>query len=85
MRDFAHALNNDARSKAAVLYAEPGGYYEHDVDFSKPSWPAWSAGWKSKLDGAVGHAGAMAGSGDKAEDKERWFMENFGVDRNFHA
>src|SRR5260370_31024082 len=25
----------------------------------------------------------MAGSGDKAEDKERWFMESFGVDRIF--
>src|SRR4029077_1815966 len=31
----------------------------------------------------VGHAGAMAGSGDKAEDKERWFMEAFGVDDVF--
>ena len=26
---------------------------------------------------------AMAGSGDKAEDKERWFMESFGVDEIF--
>jgi hypothetical protein len=25
----------------------------------------------------------MAGSGDKAEDKERWFMESFGVDGIF--
>jgi hypothetical protein len=25
----------------------------------------------------------MAGSGDRAEDKERWFMESFGVDRIF--
>ena len=25
----------------------------------------------------------MAGSGDKAEDKERWFMEAFGVDELF--
>ena len=39
--------------------------------------------WKSKLTRAVGHAGAMAGSGDKAEDKERWFMEAFGVDEIF--
>ncbi|MGD0639785.1 MAG: CoA-binding protein, partial [Roseiarcus sp.] len=31
----------------------------------------------------VGHAGAMAGSGDRAEDKERWFMEAFGVDEIF--
>ena len=28
-RDFAFALANDPRSKAAVLYVEPGGYYEH--------------------------------------------------------
>src|SRR5262249_32939890 len=39
--------------------------------------------WKSKLTRAVGHAGAMAGSGDAAEDKERWFMENFGADEIF--
>src|SRR5215471_2627991 len=35
-RDFAHAFKNDARSKAGVLYIEPGGYYEHKVDFGKP-------------------------------------------------
>ncbi|HEU0221904.1 MAG TPA: hypothetical protein VFR34_06795, partial [Paracoccaceae bacterium] len=28
---------------------------------------------------AVGHAGAMAGGGDRAEDKERWFLETLGV------
>src|SRR6202011_2186555 len=39
--------------------------------------------WKSKLTRAEGHAGAMAGSGDKAEDKERWVMENVGVDAIF--
>jgi succinyl-CoA synthetase alpha subunit len=37
--------------------------------------------WKSKLTRAVGHAGAMAGAGDSAEDKERWFMQAFGVRR----
>ena len=78
-RDFAHALRNDDRSKAAVLYAEPGGYYEHGVDFGKPTVACVVGRWKSKLTRAVGHAGAMAGSGDKAEDKEDWFMENFGV------
>jgi len=82
-RDFAHALKNDARTKAAVLYAEPGGYYEHGVDFGKPTVACVVGRWKSKLTRAVGHAGAMAGSGDKAEDKERWFMENFGVDGIF--
>ena len=39
--------------------------------------------WKFKLTRAVGHAGAMPGSGDKAEDKERWLMEAFGVDGLF--
>jgi succinyl-CoA synthetase alpha subunit len=82
-RDFAHALKNDPRSKAAVLYAEPGGYYEHGVDFGKPVVACVVGRWKSKLTRAVGHAGAMAGSGDKAEDKERWFMETFGVDSLF--
>jgi len=78
-RDFAHALKNDPRTKAAVLYAEPGGYYEYGADFGKPIVACVVGRWKSKLTRAVGHAGAMAGSGDKAEDKERWFMESFGV------
>jgi succinyl-CoA synthetase alpha subunit len=82
-RDFAYALAHDSRSKAAVLYAEPGGYYEHGVTFSKPVVACIVGRWKSKLTRAVGHAGAMAGSGDKAEDKEKWFMEAFGVDNVF--
>ncbi len=79
-RDFAHAFRNDKRSKAAVLYSEPGGYYEHGVDFGKPVVVCVVGRWKSKLTRAVGHAGAMAGSGDRAEDKEDWFVEQFGVD-----
>jgi succinyl-CoA synthetase alpha subunit len=79
-RDFAYAFERDPRSKAAVLYAEPGGYYEHGLEFAKPVVACVVGRWKSKLTRAVGHAGAMAGSGDKAEDKERWFMEAFGVD-----
>jgi succinyl-CoA synthetase alpha subunit len=82
-RDFAHAFKNDDRSKAAVLYSEPGGYYERAVDFGKPVVACVVGRWKSKLTRAVGHAGAMAGSGDRAEDKERWFMEAFGVDTLF--
>jgi succinyl-CoA synthetase alpha subunit len=82
-RDFAYALRRDVRSKAAVLYSEPGGYYEHGVDFDKPVVACVVGRWKSKLTRAVGHAGAMAGSGDRAEDKERWFMESFGVDGIF--
>jgi succinyl-CoA synthetase alpha subunit len=82
-RDFAHAFNNDIRSKAAVLYVEPGGYYERGLDFAKPIVACVVGRWKSKLTRAIGHSGAMAGSGDKAEDKERWFMESFGVDAIF--
>jgi len=78
-RDFAYALKHDDRSRAAVLYAEPGGYYEHSVDFGKPVVACVVGRWKSKLTRAVGHAGAMAGSGDTAENKEGWFMESFGV------
>jgi succinyl-CoA synthetase alpha subunit len=82
-RDFAHALKNDDRTKAAVLYVEPGGYYEHGVTFGKPTVACVVGRWKSKLTRAVGHAGAMAGSGDSAKDKEQWFLEAFGVDRAF--
>src|SRR5499427_8180654 len=82
-RDFVYAFRHDPRSKAAVLYSEPGGYYEHGLEFGKPVVACVVGRWKSKLTRAVGHAGAMAGSGDKAEDKERWFMESFGVDQIF--
>ena len=81
--DFAYALRNDPRSKGAVLYCEPGGYYERDFDAGKPIVACVVGRWKSRLTRAVGHAGAMAGSGDAAEDKERWFMEKFGVDGIF--
>ena len=77
--EFAFALANDARSKAAVLYCEPGGYYELDATFSKPVVACVVGRWKSKLTRAVGHAGAMAGGHDDAQAKERWFMEKFGV------
>lgn len=81
--EFAFALANDARSKAAVLYAEPGGYYELDADFTKPIVACVVGRWKAKLTRAVGHAGAMAGGNDDAAAKERWFMEKFGVDGVF--
>lgn len=77
--EFAFALANDARSKAAVLYVEPGGYYEFDAKFTKPIIACVVGRWKSKLTRAVGHAGALAGGGDDAVAKERWFMEKFGV------
>ncbi len=78
--EFAYALANDARSKAAVLYVEPGGYYELDAKFTKPIVACVVGRWKSRLTRAVGHAGAMGGSGDDAAAKERWFMDKFGVD-----
>ncbi|NRF72383.1 CoA-binding protein [Aquincola sp. S2] len=81
--EFAFALANDARSKAAVLYCEPGGYYEHDATFTKPVVACVVGRWKSKLTRAVGHAGAMAGGEDDALAKERWFMQKFGVDGLF--
>ena len=66
-----------------MLYAEPGGYYEHGIEWTKPVVACVVGRWKSKLTRAVGHAGAMAGSGDRAEDKEDWFMEAFGVSSIF--
>lgn len=81
--EFAFALANDERSKAGVLYCEPGGYYELDAEFTKPVVACVVGRWKSKLTRAVGHAGAMSGGGDDAASKERWFMEKFGVDGIF--
>jgi succinyl-CoA synthetase alpha subunit len=81
--EFVHALGNDARTKAAVMYAEPGGYYEQGLRPTKPIVACVVGRWKAKLTRAVGHAGAMAGSGDDAASKERWFMEMFGVDDLF--
>ena len=81
--EFAFAFDNDDRSKAAVLYCEPGGYYELDAEFTKPVVACVVGRWKSKLTRAVGHAGAMAGGGDDALAKERWFMQKFGVDALF--
>ena len=81
--EFAFALANDPRSKAAVLYVEPGGIYELDANFSKPIVACVVGRWKARLTRAVGHAGAMVGSGDDAGAKERWFMEKLGVDGIF--
>ncbi len=78
--EFVYALDHDDRSKAAVMYVEPGGYYERDIKLTKPTVACVVGRWKAKLTRSVGHAGAMAGSGDDAAAKERWFMEKFGVD-----
>ena len=81
--EFAFALANDARTKAAVLYVEPGGFYELDANFTKPVVACVVGRWKAKLTRAVGHAGAMAGGNDDAAGKERWFMDKFGVEGIF--
>jgi succinyl-CoA synthetase alpha subunit len=82
-RDFAIGFAADQRSRAAVLYVEPGGYYEYGLKFDKPVVACVVGRWKSKLTRAVGHAGALAGLGDNAEAKEQWFLEAFGVDSPF--
>ncbi|MDD5179837.1 MAG: hypothetical protein PHT15_01080 [Gallionellaceae bacterium] len=83
MPEFAYAMSNDTRTKAAVLYSEPGGYYEQSVEFDKPVVACVVGRWKANLTRAVGHAGAIAGSGDDARAKEKWFMDKFGVDSLF--
>ena len=81
--EFIHAFNNDPRSEAAVLYIEPGGYYEHDVQSHKPVIACVVGRWKARLTRAVGHAGALAGAGDDAFAKENWFLEKFGCSGPF--
>ncbi len=78
--EFVFAMDNDARTKAAVMYIEPGGYYEQHLNITKPMVACVVGRWKAKLTRAIGHAGAMAGSGDNAIAKEEWFQETFGVD-----
>ncbi|WP_085441418.1 CoA-binding protein [Magnetofaba australis] len=81
--EFTHAFHNDDRSKAAVFYTEPGGYYEHGLDFKKPVVACVVGRWKAKLTRSCGHAGAIAGSGDNAFAKEQWYMDMFGVNDLF--
>lgn len=83
--EFAYAFDNDQRSKVAAMYVEPGGYYEENLEFKKPVVACVVGRWKAKLTRAVGHAGAMAGSGDSAEAKEEWFQRILKVDGNYTA
>ncbi|HBR17411.1 MAG: CoA-binding protein [Deltaproteobacteria bacterium RIFCSPLOWO2_12_FULL_43_16] len=78
-KEFCNALDNDDRSKGAIIYAEPGGYYEHGLEINKPAVACVVGRWKAKLTKACGHAGSLAGSGDDARAKEKWFMDYFGV------
>ncbi|GJL77918.1 MAG: hypothetical protein NPINA01_09070 [Nitrospinaceae bacterium] len=79
-KEFLYAFDNDDRSKVAVLYSEPGGYYEYGLKSSKPMIACVVGRWKAKLTKACGHAGSLAGSGDDAFAKEKWFMDLFGVE-----
>jgi succinyl-CoA synthetase alpha subunit len=79
-KEFLHAFDNDDRSKVAVMYSEPGGYYEKGITSNKPIIACVVGRWKAKLTKACGHAGSLAGSGDDALAKEKWFMDYFGVD-----
>ena len=47
--------------------------------FTKPIIVCVTGRWKKNITRACGHAGALSGSGDDAEAKERWFDEYFGV------
>ncbi|MEE8206147.1 MAG: CoA-binding protein, partial [Nitrospinaceae bacterium] len=78
-QEFVHALNNDERSQAAIVYCEPGGYYEHGLKSNKPIIACVVGRWKAKLTKSCGHAGSLAGSGDDAIAKENWFKDYFGV------
>ncbi len=84
--EFLFAAQNDNRTKAVVLYVEPGGFYEKtalemiqsgQMEFTKPIIACVTGRWKSRLTRAVGHAGALAGDNDDAESKERWFDTYF--------
>jgi len=77
--EFFNALHNDGRSKGAVIYTEPGGYYESGLEITKPTVACVVGRWKARLTKACGHAGSLAGSGDDAAAKEKWFMRYFGV------
>ncbi len=79
-KEFLYAFENDKRSQAAVMYSEPGGYYEYGLKSSKPIVACVVGRWKARLTKACGHAGSLAGSGDDAMAKEKWFMDYFGVE-----
>ena len=86
--EFLWAAQNDPRTKAVVLYVEPGGYYERIAldfvlerrfGFTKPMVCCVTGRWRKEVTRTCGHAGALAGNGEDAESKERWFDDYFGV------
>ncbi|MCP4757163.1 MAG: CoA-binding protein [Proteobacteria bacterium] len=88
LAEFLRAAENDSRTKSIMLYIEPGGYYEKQAldwikdgtyKLTKPMICCVTGRWKANLTRAVGHAGAIAGGGDDALAKEKWFDDYFGV------
>lgn len=88
LAEFLYCAENDPRTKAIVVYVEPGGYYEKQAldwieegrfKLTKPIIACVTGRWKKNLTRSCGHAGAMAGCGDDAEAKEVWFDDFFGV------
>ncbi len=88
LAEFLYCAENDPRTRAIVVYVEPGGYYEKQaldwveqgrIKLTKPIIACVTGRWKKNLTRSCGHAGAMAGSGDDAEAKEGWFDHFFGV------
>jgi len=88
LAEFLYAAENDKRTKAVVVYVEPGGYYEKmalemiqqgKFKFTKPIIAVVTGRWKKDLTRSVGHAGALAGAGDDAIAKEKFFDDYFGV------
>lgn len=86
--EFLYAAENDPRTKAVIVYVEPGGYYEDMAlkwieqglfKFTKPIIAVVTGRWKKNLTRSVGHAGALAGVGDDALAKEHIFDHYFGV------
>lgn len=88
LAEFLYCAENDPRTKAVLVYIEPGGYYEKQaldwiregkLPFSKPLIACVTGRWKSFLARPCGHAGAMAGGSDDAFAKEAWFDDYFQV------
>ncbi|MDT8447174.1 MAG: CoA-binding protein [bacterium] len=88
LAEFLYCAENDPRTEAVVVYIEPGGYYEKQAidwiaenkfKFTKPIIACVTGRWKANITRACGHAGALAGSGDDALAKEKWFDDYFGV------
>ncbi len=88
LAEFLYCAENDPRTKAVLVYIEPGGCYEKQaldwiregrLPFSKPLIACVTGRWKSSLARPCGHAGAMAGGSDDAFAKEAWFDDYFQV------